>query len=204
MTTPNPRAAVVGDVRNIVLPSPKSIGTIGGLYIASLDAPMPDDDFSIDPVYTLLGFIADDGLDEDENRTSDKKYAWGSDQVAEPQTEFGLTLAFKLLEFLNVEVAKLAYGADRVTETAATATHGRQMTIFQTSDTLGQHTFLLDTFSPGGKRVQKWFPIGEVKKRKTQKWSHKEILSHDIEVTFYPDPAGRYSRLRTDDGILDA
>ena len=31
-----------------------------------------------------------------------------SDQVAEPQTEFGLTVSFKLLEFLNVNVAKLA------------------------------------------------------------------------------------------------
>ena len=86
----------------------------------------------------------------------------------------------------------------------ATATHGTQLSIFQTSDTLGQHTWCLDTFSPGGKRIQKWFPIGEVKQRKTQKWSHKEILHHDVQVTFYPDATGRYAYTYTDDGVLQA
>lgn len=194
----------VGDVKNIVLPSPKNVTVSGGLYVGPLDALIPPVDFTIASTQKLTGFLSDDALDEEEQRNTAKKYAWGSDQVAEPQESYALTLGFKLLEFLNLQVAKVAYGDGNVTETAANATHGKQMLIYQTSDSLGMRSWLLDTFSPGGKRIQKFFPIGEVKTKKTQKWSHKEILAHDLVVSFYPDTSGRYSYTRTDDGLLAA
>ncbi|WNM74108.1 major tail protein [Mycobacterium Phage Nergal] len=194
----------VGNVGNIVLPSPKNVTVTGGLYVGPLDAPIPPADFVIAPSMELSGFLSDDALDEEEQRNTAKKFAWGSDQVAEPQETFGLTLGFKLLEFLNITVAKIAYGDENVEETPADATHGNQLLIYQTSDALGMRSWLLDTFSPGGKRVQKFFPIGEVKTKRTQKWSHKEILAHDLVVSFYPDTSGRYSYTRTDDGLLAA
>lgn len=194
----------VGDVGNIVLPSPKNVTITGGLYYGPLDMTLPGVDFAIPATAKLTGFLSDDALDEEEQRNTAKKYAWGSDQVAEPQESYALTLGFRLLEFLNVNVAKVAYGDLNVTETAANATHGKQLMIHQTSDALGMRSWLLDTFSPGGKRVQKFFPIGEVKTKKTQKWSHKEILAHDLVVSFYPDTSNRYSYTRTDDGVLQA
>lgn len=194
----------VGDVGNIVLPSPKNVTVTGGLYVGPLDATIPPATFVIANTMKLTGFLSDDALDEDEQRNTAKKYAWGSDQVAEPQETYGLTLGFKLLEFLNIQVAKIAYGDDNVTATVADEDHGNQLLIYQTSDNLGMRSWLLDTFSPGGKRIQKFFPIGEVKTKKTQKWSHKEILAHDLVVTFYPDTSGRYSYTRTDDGLLSA
>jgi hypothetical protein len=194
----------VGDVKNIVLPSPKNVTITGGLYVGPLDAAVPPVDFTIATTQKLTGFLSDDALDEEEQRNTAKKYAWGSDQVAEPQETYALTLGFKLLEFLNIQVAKVAYGDGNVTQTAADATHGNQLVIYQTSDSLGMRSWLLDTFSPGGKRIQKFFPIGEVKTKKTQKWSHKEILAHDLVVSFYPDTSGRYSYTRTDDGLLAA
>lgn len=194
----------VGDVKNIVLPSPKNVTVVGGLYVGPLDAAIPDATFTIANTMKLTGLISDDALDEDEQRNTAKKFAWGSDQVAEPQESYTLTLGFKLLEFLNLQAAKVAYGDGNVTSSAATALHGNQLNIFQTSDALGMRSWLIDTYSPGGKRVQKFFPIGEVKTKKTQKWSHKEILAHDLVVSFYPDTSGRYSYTRTDDGLLSA
>lgn len=193
----------VGDVKNIVLPSPKNVTVSGGLYVDTIDATMPGSDFVIPVTAKLLGFLSDDALDEEEQRATAKKFAWGSDQVAEPQETFGLTLGFTLLEFLNINVAKVAYGDANVTATAASATHGAQLLMHQTSDALGVRSWLIDTFSQG-KRVQKFFPLGEVKTKRSQKWSHKEILAHNLGVTFYPDASGRYSYTRTDDGVLAA
>ncbi|QFG08869.1 major tail protein [Mycobacterium phage MalagasyRose] len=194
----------VGDVNNIILPTPKNVTIQGGLYVDTLDATVPGADFVIPTTAKLLGFLSDDALDEDEQRARAKKFGWGGDTVANPQESYALTLGFTLLEFLNLNVAKVAYGDANVTETAANATHGKQLLIHQTADTLGMRSWTLDTFSAGGKRVQKFFPMGEVESKKTQKWSHKEILAHALVVSFYPDASGRYSYTRTDDGVLSA
>lgn len=201
MTAPS---AIAGDTRNIVLPSPKSLRIIGGIYTVPLNSTPPDAtaEFTIPATATRLGFIADDGLSETEDRPTKSIYAWGSDQVAEPQETYSISLKFKLYEFLNPEVAKVAYGAENVEIEAATATHGRRLSIMQTSDVLDNHGWILDTFSPGGKRILKFYPLGRIIKRAEQKWSHKDVLAHDCEVKMFPDTNGKFSYTVTDDGIL--
>ncbi|MGH3956476.1 MAG: hypothetical protein ACRDTI_20820 [Mycobacterium sp.] len=191
----------VGNIKNVFLANPKGISVIGGLYYGPLDAAIPDATFAIDSRMNHSGFLSDDALDEEEQRNIAKKYAWGSDQVASPQESFGLTLGFTMLEFLNVNVAKLAYGDQNVTATAASATHGNQLSIFHTSDKLGMRSWLLDTYDQG-KHVQKFYPMGEIESKKTQKFSNKEILAHTVVATFYPDANGKYGYIRTDDGLL--
>ena len=197
-------ATFTGDVNNIVLPSPKNLPTIGGLYVGPLTATVPDAAFTIDSAMKLMGFVGQDGVDEKEDRSTKKIFAWGSDIVASPQESYSLSATFTLYEFLNADVAKTVYGAANVTATAATTTAGSRLSIMQTADQLADHTWLLDTYSPGGKRVQKFFPIGHITSKDTQKWSNTEVLAHRVTVDFYPDNTGRFSYTRTDNGILSA
>jgi hypothetical protein len=196
--------AFTGDVNNIVLPSPKNLPTIGGVYYGPLNAAIPDAAFTIATSMKKLGYVSDAGLSEKEVRSTQKKYAWGSDLVADPQDHYDLEVTFELFEFLNPEVAKVAYNAANVTVTAATTTTGHRLSILQTSDVLDMHTWLFDTYSPGGKRVQKFIPLGRVTMKDPMIWSHKDILSHKVTVTCFPDTSGAHSYTRTDDGILDA
>lgn len=196
--------AFTGNVENIVLPSPKNLPTIGGVYYGPLTAAAPDAAFTIATTMKKLGYVSDAGLSEKETRSTKKIYAWGSDQVADPQDQYSLELTFELFEFLNPEVARIGYNASNVTVTANTTTAGNRLSIIQTSDVLDNHTWLFDTFSPGGKHVMKFFPIGRVTSKDAMIWSHKDVLSHKVTVTCFPDTSGAFSYTRTDDGILSA
>ena len=82
---------------------------------------------TVDASMVHLGFVAEDGIDESEDRPTTKIFAWGGDIVAAPQDSYSLTEVFTLYEFLLPEVAKAAYGDDNVTVTAATASAGTKM-----------------------------------------------------------------------------
>lgn len=198
MTSPT----YTGNVANVVLPSPKELPTIGGLYGGPLGAAVPDAAFTIDNTMVHYGFIGADGIDEKEDRATKKIFDWGGDTVANPQESYGLSATFTLLEFLNPEVAKALHGTANVTVTAATVSAGRKMAILQTSDVLDSKSWLWDTFAPGGKRIQKFFPIGRIESKDSLKWARTDVLAARVTVTFFPDATGRYSYTRTDDGIL--
>lgn len=200
--------AFTGIVANVVLPTPKNLPTIGGLYKVPTGMAIPT---AIVPVvlttYTtakLLGFIAADGIKFDENRPTTKIYAWGSDIVANPQESFDETMQFTLYEFLNVDAAKAAYGSGNVTPTAADSTHGARLSISVTSDALDTSSWIVDTFSPGGKRIQFYVPLAQVVNKGTMTMNNKTVLAHDLTVEMFPDTNGKYKYILTDDGQLTA
>ncbi|OBK92375.1 hypothetical protein A5646_03480 [Mycobacterium sp. 1245499.0] len=177
---------------------------MGGIYVGPLTAAVPDASFTIAATMKHLGFIGADGFDDKEDRSVKAIYDWGGDTIAKPQENFGKTATFTLLEFLNADVAKFAYGQANVTATAATSTHGNQLSIGVTSDTLDMQTLLVDTFSPGGKRVMQFYPLGRIESKDTMKWARTDVLAHRVTVSFLPDTTGRYCYIRTDDGLLSA
>ena len=191
-----------GNVGYVILPSPKDLPTIGGLFRGPLDAPIPDATMAVDTSMKNLGFIAEDGIDEKEDRPTTKIFAWGGDIVAVPQDSYSLTETFTLYEYLNPEVAMAAYGDENVDVTAATATTGTKMSIVMTSDVFNMYTWLIDTYGAGGKRVQKFVPLGQVTNKDTQKTNHKTVLAHRLTLECFPDLTGKYCYIRTDDGIF--
>jgi hypothetical protein len=200
--------AFTGTVANVVLPSPKNLPTIGGLYKLPTGATVPTSiTTAITTTYSsakLLGFIAADGIKFDENRPTTKIYAWGSDIVANPQESFDETMSFTLYEFLNAEAAKAAYGSTNVTATTSDSTHGNRLSIKVTSDALDTSAWIIDTFSPGGKRIQFMVPIGQIVNKGTMTMNNKTVLAHELTVEMFPDTSGNYKYILTDDGVLSA
>jgi hypothetical protein len=193
-----------GNVNNVVLPSPKELPTVGGLYAGPTTAAVPDAAFTIASSMVHLGFVGAEGVDEKEDRNTKSIYDWGGDTIAKPQENYGLSITFTLMEFLNAEVAKVSYKASNVSTIAANTSHGAQLSILQTSDILDMKTWLLDTYSPGGKRVQKFYPLGRIESKDTLKWARTDVLASRVTVVFFPDTTGRYGYIRTDDGILSS
>jgi hypothetical protein len=150
------------------------------------------------------GFIGADGFDDKEDRSTKAIYDWGGDTLAMPQDHFGKTATFTLMEFLNADVAKFVYRTSNVSASAATTGHGARLSIKVTSDVLDNKTMLVDTFSPGGKRVMQFFPSAQIQSKDTLKWSRTDVLAHRVTVFFLPDTTGAYCYIRTDDGMLSA
>lgn len=200
--------AFTGNTTNVVLPSPKNLPTVGGLYKVPIGMAIPT---AIVPNITttystakLLGFIAEDGIKFDENRPTTKIYAWGSDIVANPQQSFDEMFTFTLLEFLNPDSAAAAYGTGNVTKTVADSTHGNRLSISVTSDALDTSAWIIDTFSPGGKRIQFFIPLGQITNKGTMTMNNKTVLSHELTGECFPDSNGKYKYILTDDGQLSA
>lgn len=202
MTSPTP--TFTGNVNNTVLPSPKDLPSVGGIYVGPLTAAVPDATFAIANTMTHLGFIGSDGFDDKEDRSVKAIYDWGGDTIAKPQENYGKTATFTMLEFLNPVVAKFVYRTANVTAVANSSTHGNQLSIKVTSDTLDMQTILVDTFSPGGKRVMQFYPLGRIETKDTLKWARTDVLAHRVTVSFLPDTTGAYCYIRTDDGLLSA
>ena len=193
-----------GNVNNLVLPSPKDLPSVGGIYKGPSNAAIPDSTFAIANTMVHLGFIGADGVDDKEDRSTKPIYDWGGDTVAKPQENFGKTATFTLMEFLNPDVAKFVYKTSNVSSSAATSSRGNQLSIKVTSDTLDTGTLLIDTYSPGGKRVMQFFPIARIESKDTLKWARTDVLAHRVTVFFLPDTTGAYCYIRTDDGLLAA
>jgi hypothetical protein len=111
---------------------------------------------------------------------------------------------FTLYEFLNADAAKAAYGTSNVTATAADSTHGNRLSISVTSDALDTSAWIIDTFSPGGKRIQFFVPLAQVVNKGTMTMNNKSVLAHDLTVEMFPDTNGKYKYILTDDGQLSA
>lgn len=193
-----------GNVNNVILPSPKELPSVGGLYAGPTDSTVPDAAFTIDTDMVHLGFVGAEGVDEKEDRNTKSIYDWGGDTIAKPQENYGLAITFTLMEFLKPDVAKTVYRTANVSIVAANSTHGAQLSILQTSDVLDMRSWLLDTYSPGGKRVMKFYPLGRIESKDTLKWARTDVLASRVTVTFFPDATGRYGYIRTDDGVLSA
>lgn len=191
----------VGNVGNVILPQPKFGTTIGGLYWGPMSVTIPTTLSTVPVGMNSLGYIAEAGIDESEDRPSTKIYAWGGDEVAEAQDNFSLSITFTLFEYLNTEVQKATYGANNVTVTAATPTTGTRMSVLQTSDVFDNYRWCWDALAPGGKRVQKWFYSGSVKNRDTLTVNNKTVLASRLTVSMLPI-AGVYSKKLTDDGVI--
>lgn len=196
--------AYTGNVNNVVLPSPKDLPSVGGLYVGPTSATIPDVAFTIDTSMKHLGFVGGEGVDEKEDRNVKSIYDWGGDTIAKPQETYGLAITFTLMEFLRPDVAKTVYRTANVTAVASNTTHGAQLSIAQTSDLLEYHSWLLDTFAPGGKHVQKFYPVGRIESKDVLKWSRTDVLASRVTVSFLPDATGRYGYIRSDDGLLSA
>lgn len=101
-------------VANVSAGKPNASGSI---FRAPLGTTLPTDaSTALDEAFVCLGYASDDGL-KHEFSTEDEVKAWGGDVVLSThEDKFTVTL----IEVLNADVLKAAFGDDNVTGTLAT------------------------------------------------------------------------------------
>lgn len=133
-----------------------------------------------------LGYISDDGVKNNGERSVNKIKAWGGDVVASVQTEKADTFTVTFIESLNDNVMKMVYGKDNVSGSLAEG-----MTVLANSSELDEWVMVIDMVLAGGKVVKRLvIPKAKVDSVSEITYEDENVIGYQCKITALPDASG--------------
>lgn len=176
----------LGNTNNIVAGVPD---VSGGLWVSDVIVDSADYPTGSSNLYTdgfkPVGFVSEEGVTETNERSSEKKRAWGGDVVRVLQTEHNQNFSFTLIESGNPDVLKLVYGDENVV-----VEEDGSLTILQNSSVLPHKSFVIEMLD-GDTRIRKFIPDGQVTETGEITWVHSDIAQHAITLEAFVDVDGQ-------------
>ena len=173
----------MAQVENVTTAKPKIDGAI---YSAPKGTTLPTDaKAALDPAFKTLGYISEDGLTNSNSPKSDGIKAWGGDTVATVQTEKENTYSYTLIESLNINVLKEAYGDDNVTGTLETG-----ITVKANSKELLEHPVVIDMTLRNGVYQRIVIEFGKVSEIGDISYTDSDAVGYEITLTALPNTNG--------------
>lgn len=101
---------------NVTAAKPRTTGCI---FVAPVGSTLPTSaNGTLDTAFKDLGYISEDGTSEDVKKNITKIKAYGGDVVLNSEDSFENSFKFKLIELLNLDALKFAFGSANVTGTS--------------------------------------------------------------------------------------
>ncbi len=167
---------------NVAVGKPRIAGSI---YKAALGTALPTDaKTKLDAGFKELGYASEDGLTNANSRTTSDVKAWGGSVVASPMTEHKDTLKLKLIEALNVEALKAAFGEENVSGTLEAG-----ITVKSNSQELAPAEWVVDMIL-GDCLHRHVIPNGQITEIGEITYKDDTPVGYDITITAYPDAKG--------------
>lgn len=187
---------MANDAGNVFSGKPQATG---GVLTNPVNTGKPTTAVSTLTGWTPTGYVSSDGVSKGESRDSSETKEWGGVTVKKSQNGFEATFQFQFLEYLNPEPAKAIYGSDAVAVSAATATHGAQMTVSVKGKEAPHKAWLLDMLD-GDARVRVYIGDGQITETGDTSYTADGGAVRDVTITAYPDSNGDLYVEFTDDG----
>ena len=113
----------------VYLLGPDQSTTVGALYVAPKGTAKPTDARTVlAGTWTSGGYISEAGITLNVSRSNSNLRDWGLNNVRVVSTDFGTTITGEFLQ-IDEQAAKNLVGTANVSKTAASSTHGEQLTI---------------------------------------------------------------------------
>ena len=169
---------------NVSVGKPNKTG--GAVHFAVLGTTLPTDaTTALDNAFKDLGYISEEGVRHNMERTSEDIKAWGGDVVLSPETEKSDIFTMKFIESLNVEVLKLVHGAANVTGTLATG-----IAISANSSELDYGSMAIDMLMTNGAKKRIVLPNCKVSNISEVSYVDNDAVGYEAEVKAFPDSSG--------------
>lgn len=133
----------------------------------------------------IIGYVSEDGVTNEDTRSSENIKAWGGDIVGAVQTEKEDTFTYKLIESLNVEVLKEVYGAKNVTGDLDAGIH-----IKSNSKELEAHVIVVDMIMNGGILKRIVLPNAKVDEVGEIVYVDGGVVGYETTLKCFPDENG--------------
>ena len=178
--------------------------TTGAIKYAPLGTTLPSlssitpSAVTLDAAFTGNEYVSEDGLTLSPNISTTDIKDWSGTTVRKLLDSFDGTLSWTMIS-TNASAMNVAFGAEHVTTSAATASHGNQIQV-----ELGAHlpeaqswVFLM---KDGDARVVILVPNGQVTQVADVTFASNQAIGWNVTLACYPDSDGECIYILTDDG----
>lgn len=159
----------------------------GAVYVAPMTATLPTDaTTALDAAFVCLGYVSEDGLENNNELDVSEIKAWGGNIVYRSLNGLDDTFSLSLIESENVDVLKNVYGDANVTLDA-----NDNVTINIVAEDPQEKIWVFELAMRGGRAKRIVIPDGAVTARETITYNDSDAVAYGITVSAYPDSTGK-------------
>jgi hypothetical protein len=179
----------------MALPTTTKIGA--GTAVPTTAAAVPN------VAFKALGYVSEDGLEPQGERTVNAIRDWNADIIAQLQTEHSVRFSLTLYAAWDSDVLTQVFGADNVTVTAATASTGTLITVEETGSVLPHRAWIFD-MAHDLRKLRIVLPNAKITEVTERPYVAGELAGFQITVEAFKDSSGVKAYRYYDDGVFSA
>lgn len=179
-----------------------AIATTGGILVAPLGTTLPTDETTVPGAgFVKLGYVSEDGIESQGERTTESVKDWNADIIAQLQTEHSVRFGLTLYNYFDPDVLKEVFGEGNVTVTPATASTGTKIKIEETGSVLPRRAWIFD-MAHETKKFRIVLPDAKISEVSENPFQVGQLLAFPIVIDAFPDATGRKAYRYLDDGVF--
>jgi hypothetical protein len=180
-----------------------NIAVTGGVLAGPLGSPVPTTAAAtINAAIKPLGYVSEDGLEPQGERTVNAIKDWNADIIAQLQTEHSVRFSLTLYGAWD-EVLTEIFGADNISVTPATPSSGKLITVTETGSSLPNRIWIFD-MKTGDKKLRIVLPNAKVSEVTERAFVAGELAGFQATVEAFKDDDGVKAYRYYDDGVLES
>lgn len=169
--------------KNVTTGKPKISGAV---FVAPMTATVPTDaTTSLGEEFVNLGFVSEDGLENENEMDVSAIKAWGGLIVYRSLNELGDTFGLTLIESENPDVLKSVYGDKNVTVNEA-----GHIAVDVVAEDPQEKIWVFELALRNGKAKRIVVPDGAITSREAIAYNDSDAVGYGITVSAYPDENG--------------
>lgn len=180
-----------------------NIAVTGGVLAGPLGSPVPTTAIAaINAAIKPLGYVSEDGLEAQGERTVSAIKDWNADIIAQLQTEHSVRFALTLYGAWDEDVLTEVFGAENLTVTPATVSSGKLITVKETGSQLPNRVWVFD-MKTGTRKLRIVLPNAKVSQVAERSFVAGELAGFQVTVEAFKDDTGVKAYRYYDDGTFD-
>ncbi|MCW1803875.1 hypothetical protein [Brachybacterium squillarum] len=173
---------------NLAVSAAKPLTARGGIRKAPLGTDLPTDAYTaLDELFKRMGYVTTDAVTQTTNRTAEDEYAWGNVVVDTHETEYGVVLAFTLMESSNAETLKAIVGDENVIVTPANEEHGNLIEVRWKSGLPAKAAWVIDMLRVKGGTQRKVAPSAQLVYSGDVQYVDSTSIKYSVELRCHTD-----------------
>lgn len=191
------------DAKKILVGAPDQSATTGGVNYADTDATMPTDaTAALSSGFTKCGYVSEDGVTVTPSTSTANIRDWSRNVVRTLLDEFTGEVTFSFIQ-TDYDSLVALFGEDAVTRTAASTTHGEQLTIALGAQLAPAKAYAFN-MKDGDARVRILLPNAQPTVDGDLTFVANQAINWAVHLDCSADSNGKSIYIFTDDGVVSA